>query len=271
MNLQLISNSIPLPSLSEIRISEEAVNQRDLLVMDARKIERATSAVEADALAAVAQSIKTVLKTTRATGLELRRPVNDVAAKVKGIEDEFCGPLEDELKRLERIASDFAAAERRRVAAEQAARQAEVMRLERERLAAEQAAAEQARKAAAAAAAVNTQRQMDSALKAEQKAAVATESARAASEAVQMAIRQPLPQVFKPTGLSSRRDVHYEVADLQSIAKARPDLVKIELNRAAVRAICVPRFAKDSDEVDTTTVPGLRLFWADVTSTRATR
>lgn len=97
----------------------------------------------------------------------------------------------------------------------------------------------------------------------------ATERARLANIAVQAVVRAPAPEQHKIGGMSNRRVMKYEVTDIAALYKARPELCKpLEVKPSAIQAVCVPRFPSTSNEVDTETVLGLKLWWEDSTSTR---
>lgn len=280
----------PAPSEQRFDLAPAAEQQREDLLAYSSEFTVATTTAQANSLGEIARNIRTFVKSVRDMGMGLRRPLKAAQDRIKAIEDDYLAPLEQEQARLERIAGDWAASERRRVAAEEAARQAEIRRLEAIRLAAEQAAWAEAElvarenreaeeRARAAEAKITNAKQLAAALKAEEarKAEAArqqaiadaeAEKARLANEAAQAAIRAPLPEQHKIGGMTTKREMCYEVTDLAALVKARPELCKIEAKPSAIRAVCVPKFLPSSDERDTTSVPGLTLWWADSTSTR---
>lgn len=284
----LIKEAISLPV--QFGITEEAEQTRNELILQSGQLTTCTTVVEANSVGEASRDIRTFTKTVRDIGLALRRPLTAALTKIKAIEDDYCSPLEQEQARLERLATDFAQAERRRVAEEERVRQAEIQRLERERIAAEQKANEERERVArenreaeerakAAEAAITNKKQLEAAIKDEAvrkeeaakrqaEADAQAEAARKANEASQAVIRAPLPAAHKIGGVTTKRVMDYEIVDLKKVYATRPDLCTLEIKPSAVRAVCVPRFPQSSDEVDAETIPGLKLFWKDQSSTR---
>jgi hypothetical protein len=276
---QLITQEIILPPTFGVPEKSESI--RNELLQTSAQFQLATTQAQANSLAEAARDIRTFIKEVRDLGLTLRRPLKAAQERIKLIEDDFCLPLEVEQGRLERIAGDYHAAERRRVAEEERLRRAEIDRLEAirreeerkanevaERIAEENRLAEEAARATEAK--ITNQKQLAAAIKAEAarkaeadkrqaEADAAAEAARKASEASQAKIREALPAVHKPGGMTTKRVMRYEVTDIHAVYKAKPELVKLEIKPSAVIAVCFPEHP----------VEGLRLWWADDTSTRA--
>lgn len=277
----------PLPSPS---ISAEAEDTRAALLEQSARHHLCTNAAQALALSVDARVLAGHIRQVQSLGLELRRPGTEWLKQVKKLEDDYCQPLSMEKARLERLAGDFNAAERRRIAEETRLRNEEITRLERlrreaearanaevERVARENRLAEEAARAAEAQ--ITNKRQLAAAMKAEEArkleaarqqaiADAAMAASRKASEEAQAAIRQVPPVAAKVAGMSTRRVMEYEVYDINALAHTHPNLVTIEVNKAAVRAIVAPKFPPSSDEVDKTSWLGLAVWWKDQTSTR---
>jgi hypothetical protein len=152
------------------------------------------------------------------------------------------------------MVTDFQLAEQRRVAEEERKRLAELARIEQERRGLEAKAAAAAEKARTA--------------KQQERAAEAEAEANLAALKVQEALRAPLPQVEKPKGMAVRRDVKWRCDDVRKLYAARPELCNLEAKASAIRAVCFP--VQEATEIapDTTTVPGLALWWETNASTR---
>jgi len=279
MNISTLVSQ-PVPTIPRFDLSADAEQTRAELIATSGQFKLATTAQQANSLGEAARDIRSFCAQVRALGLALRQPLNQAAKRIKEIEDDYCGPLELEQKRLERVSLDWHQAEQRRVAEEERVRQVELQRLERERQAAEQLAREEAdrirlageqaeREAAAREAQITNEADLAKAV--EQEAArkaesarqqaladAAAEEARKASEASQAALRAPLPEARKIGGMPVQKKLRFEVTDIHALYKARPELVKLEVKPSAILATC---FASQL-------IPGLKLWEEEVASTR---
>jgi len=289
MNIEkFLKETIALPP--QFGVTEDAETKRNELITTSAQYKVATTPTEANSLGEAARDIQTFIRDVESLGLSLRQPLNAASKQIKAVEDDYLAPLRAEKERCERITGNYFAAERRRVAKENRLRQLEIQWLEQARLDAERKANEERERVArenrkaeerarATEAKITNAKQLEAAIKAEAarkeaaekarlEAEALAEQARKASEAAQAAIRAPLPEVHKVGGVVTRRVMRWEVTDLKALVKARPELCKIEAKPSAIQSTCVPRFLKDSDEVDTTSVQGLKLWWEDDTSTK---
>lgn len=272
--------SQPVPTIPRFDLSADAEQTRAELIATSGQFKLATTAAQANSLGEAARDIRSFVKSVRDIGLALRQPLNQATKRIKEIEDDYCGPLELEQKRLERVSLDWHQAEQRRVQEEERVRQVELQRLERERQAAEQLAREEAdrirlaseaaeREARAREAAITNEADLAKAV--EQEAArkaeaarqqaladAAAEEARKASEASQAALRAPMPEARKIGGMPVKKTMKWEVTDIHALYKARPELVKLDPKPAAILSTCFPEQE----------VPGLKLWWEEVASTR---
>ncbi len=66
-----------------------------------------------------------------------------------------------------------------------------------------------------------------------------------------MVINEPVVAAQKAQGQQLRQKLCWEVVDIHALYKARPELVRLEANAAAIQACCVPEMP----------VPGLKLSW----------
>lgn len=227
--------------------SEEAELYRNNLALRATAIKAITDAASQTVAAVVAVDIRTYVKETRESGLALRRPINRLIDRIKEVEDDHLTPLVALQEQIESMATNFQEAEERRVDEEQQKREAEFRNLEQERIEAEMLAKK-------IAATMQTEEQLAEALAKES-------DARAKAEAVQAKLREPLPERQKASGMSFRRLPRWEVTNLQELAKARPDLVRMEPNAAGILATCNPNMPNMP--------PGLKMWWEKETVTRS--
>lgn len=285
---RLIAEEVVLTDI--LTVSQEALSKRAQLLDDASRCSQATDVVSANSMADSARTLRTYISDVQEIGLEWRRPIRALLNLATTKESEYLAPLIAKQTEHEKMATDWKKAEERRVAEEQRKRDIEIARLERERKAAEALANEErerverenreaGERAKVAEANITNQADLDAAVQAEARRkadAIArqaqvdaeAEAARKASEAAQAAIRAPVPTVHKLAGLATKRVMAYTVTDIAKVYAARPELCNLEIKPSAVRAVCVPRFLPESDEVDTESVPGLALQWLDSTSTR---
>lgn len=177
-----------------------------------------------------------------------------------------------ELKRLddERIARE-AEAKRRQDEIDRKARQAaeaaaELIASARNKKQREEAQAAQAIALQKEAAADAERLKSEAALSAKREEAAA--QAMASEQRMQDMLRQPAPVAFKSVGSTVKQVLRFDVTDAAAVYRARPELCTIEVKASAVKAVCFA--AKGATELnpDVTTVPGLKLFWADDLSTR---
>ena len=79
----------------------------------------------------------------------------------------------------------------------------------------------------------------------------AEEAAKAAVEAERQAALVPVAESNKAKGTIVRREVAWKCIDVHALYQARPELVRVEPNAAAIRSVCFPEMP----------VPGLKLWW----------
>ena len=241
--MQLIK--VEIPKMPDFSISEEQEQSRNDLILQSKEIKAVTDAITQNSAVDAARSIRTHIKEVESTRTSLTKPLLDAQRALKALADDYCTPLVDEQRRVERMVTDFQASEARRVAAEEQARREAIAKLEQERLEAEQQAREAASK-------MTSEEELESALKREAEAKEAALQAHAA-------IVAPLPEAQKARGASTRKVMRYEVLNVHHLYKARPDLCKLEAKPSAILATCVPE----------TPVPGLKLWWDSATSIRS--
>jgi chemotaxis protein histidine kinase CheA len=236
MNIATLTRE-SVPPLPTFGIDPDAEQTRNELLLASRECKTATTVTEANSVGEAARDLRTFIASVRDLGIGLRRPLRSATEQIKRVEDDYLMPLEAEQGRLEALASAWAAQERRRVAAEQEARAAEIARL-----AAEQEAA----------------RSLATASDTPKDVVAAMELAESATATLEAAVRAPLPEPVKVAGMSTRRVMRVEVTDIHALYKAAPHLVRLEANLAAIKSTCFPEHP----------VPGLRLTYEEATTTR---
>jgi hypothetical protein len=123
----LIDAQITLPA--SLSLTEESKATRSILLADSDFKSIATRE-DANAAGASARDIRTHIKAVREMGMSLRRPLKAaIMDRIKAIEDEYCGPLEQRQGQLESLVTAYAKAEAQRVAEEERKRQEEVRRI----------------------------------------------------------------------------------------------------------------------------------------------
>lgn len=256
--LMLIREAISLPPI--FSITGEALEQRNALIVSADKVQCVTSPEQSELCVGCARDIQTYLVEVEKTRKELTAPLLNAQRALKAAADEHLAPLAEQRDRLNNLAGAWAEAERVRVQAEERARAAEIARLEQIRVEAERKALE-AQKALS-----NAPGQADDE-EAYREAQEALKQAQIASSASQQAITAPLPAPQKASGARTQKKLMYEVTDINALYKARPELCKVEERPSAIQAVCFPPESSSVANPDTS-VPGLKLWWENRTSTR---
>lgn len=224
----------PLPPPA---VSAEAEEFRNQLVLAAQTITRITDSQTNLSARNTAVTIREHLKAVEGERVRLTKPLLLGQRLLKSLAEDHVAPLEAELGRLERLATDWLLAEQRRVDREKAAQDQELTRLMTERLAAEALAAK-------AASECSTEAELAQALEIEAKA-------REMALAVQTAVAEPLARVDKARGQSIRQVMCYEITDIEALRQAKPDCVKLVPCAAMIQELCVPELP----------TPGLRCWW----------
>jgi hypothetical protein len=216
-------------SEADVSIVETALVLRGDALMHSKAVVAVTTENEQGSCVAALRALKGILKRTEESREMVKAPVLALGRKIDSIAKEFVSDLAREVGRLERLLSDYQAAERRKAEAAERARQEELARLEAERLKAEE-----------------TERcQRESALRAERLAAVGklsesnpfVERAKAEEAALVAAGVQTRMELLesqgpavapRASGMSVRDVWFFECTDIRALYAARPDLVRIE-------------------------------------------
>lgn len=242
--MQLVNESIQLPARYTVSAASE--ESRNALAFRGRAVLSITTAEANDGAGLIAAEIRCYLKGVENYRIELTAPLLAAQRLLMELARDHVEPLQEELSRIERLATQFLEAEARRVAAAEETRRLAFEKAERERIAAEEAARKAAQR-------MQTEAGMGKALAAEEKAVAAT----AKVNAIVMA---PLPEVQRASGQSMRKKLCYEVLDIKAVYAARPELCTLEIKASAVQATCDPRLP----------VAGLKL-WFENRSTFSSR
>lgn len=231
-----------------ISVAGGAVEQRDAIVSLASTITAIDSPEAAKEAVEAIKELRGLEKAVEKSREEVKLPVRTLAADIDATARAFVAPINFESTRLQRLLQAYQErAEAERKAAERR-RQEEIRAAQQERdrqIAAAEAERKAAEERAAAAAAAETadpfaeaEAKAESAkadAAAEQKIVTATEEARQTVNAVIVATSSAIAPP-KPVGMQVRKTPDFEIKDLLAFANARPDLVTITPNRAAILA-----------------------------------
>lgn len=217
-----MSTALTLTGLqsAEIAIADEARAMRDKLLVEIRDITAVSDAFDADVAADVLKRATQLTRGIEANRTTVKAPVLDLGRKIDALAKEIVADLTVEIGRVSRVLGDYQIAEKRKAEAAERLARDEARRI--------QAEAEQ--KAREAAKAANSD----------------TEALAAASEIMDTAAakivetRKAIVSTVAPkaAGTAVREDVCFEVTDIVALYAARPELVNLEPNGSAIRAIC---------------------------------
>ena len=216
-----------------------AFEKRDALVIDAAKIRSVVTAEDATLadqttkdLKAFLRDIETARKEAVAPALARSRAINDLA-------DNLCMAVDAEKDRLSKLVGAYLLEQRR--LADEAARKA---REEEQRILNEAAAKAQA--------AIDSGRNIDAKLE-----RIDAKAFQQVAEVKAAALSVAAP-TFKGTAL--RTEPAFEITDIHALYKAHPELVKIEIDRAALK-FYLKKFPKAE-------LPGVRHWVEAATASR---
>lgn len=229
-----MTNILTLTGLNHAQIDlvPTATQLRDKLASEARAIVSITDMIDADAATAVLRDLSAQINACEEARTEIGAPVLDLTRKINATAKDFAAPLEAEKTRLSRVLGAYQQAERdkaekaRREAAEEARRVAQ----------------EEAKKLASA----EIEHGADS-----DEAKAATEQAANRIAEARVAVAQA--SAVQPKGTAVKRTWKFEVTNIDELFAAKPDLVVLSPNTAAINAVI-----KNNQSI-----PGLRI-WEDV-------
>jgi len=207
----VVSGPLPKP---EIELSSAAFEARRVALAKAEACTAINGVEDLDGAAAALTAVASLVRSVEGSRKEVKAPVLEVGKRIDSIAKEFMGPLEKEKGRLETLVGSYQEAQKRKA--------------ERER----QEAAEAQAKALA-----EMQEKQAEALAAGDEAAADAARAEAADKIAASQIAVTNAEGPKPDGIVTRTTWDFEVCDLQTLFKARPDLCIVTPNNAAIRAI----------------------------------
>ena len=205
---------------TEIAIAPEARELRDKLLTEIRGVTAVSDAFDADVAADVLKRSTQLSRGIEADRSTVKAPVLALGKQIDALAKEIVAELDGEIGRVSRVLGAYQLAEKQKAEAAERLARDEAQRIQAE-------AERDARKAAQAAptdteALVVASEIMDTAaakIVETRKAIVSTVAPKAADTAV-------------------RVDVCFEVDDIVALYAARPELVNLEPNGTAIRAIC---------------------------------
>jgi hypothetical protein len=220
-----------------VTLSPEAMEARRAALALATEIGLVESAADLEAAAKALASVKGLAKAVEDSRKDAKAPVLEAGRAIDVAAKEFLAPLDTEGRRLSLLVGAYQDAERRK--AERARREAE----EAERAAlAEMDARERERVRQESAGRTGTLLEDVEAIRDEAAKKIADARAEAAIVAANS----------KADGVATRTTWRFEVTDIEALYRAHPELVVLEPNGNAIRAII--KHKRD--------IPGLRV-WAE--------
>jgi len=236
---------------SEVAVQPEALVYRESLLAESALLTEVNNSDEQAQAAELAQRIRKLEKDVEKTRKEVKAPVIEFEDQIDGTAKKFITPCVAERERLSRLIARFHDHEAERIQAEKERREREVRRLEQERI-------ELERKTKESAAAIETEADLDAAIKAE-------EEAKAARERADSAIVAPVPRIEKPSGMTFRQEIRWELVDIREfvknvVATGNWALLRAEPNAGILRTLLVS---------DTQVIPGLRVWSEHVAIARS--
>lgn len=222
----IVSGSLPRP---EIELSPAAFNARTLALEASGRIKAIGTVADLDAAAAALTKIKSLTRTVEDSRKEVKAPVLEVGKRIDSTAKDYLAPLEAEAKRLSVIVGAYQEAARRKA--------------EKER--------EEAAKAQAAALAEMNAKQAEALAQGDEAAADAAR-AEAADKIAASQLAVIDAEGPKPEGIVTRTSWKFEVLDINTLHRNRPELCVVEPNNAAIRAV-----VKASNGA---AIPGLRIW-----------
>lgn len=212
-------------------VREKAIEESEVIT---EVVDDFTKGMAVDAL----KSIKQIISKTESARKQLKAPVIALGKKIdQCAKDYLGGKMISEQARVNKLLNGYTQEQLRIQREEQRKLQEEQQRLELERQA--------------------ERRKLEAAKDAEEKAAISQkiqQTTQAAADTAAVVKHKP-----KVDGVTVREFTNFEVLDIMELAKARPDLVKIEPKRKEILALI-----KTEKEI-----PGLRIFPDSSTGVRA--
>lgn len=209
----------PSIGAAQITTAAEARRQRDELLERGATVTTVADRLDADDATNVLRDLKAYSTSIESARVAAKAPVLDVGRKIDALAKELADKVNAEAGRISRVLGAFEAEERRKAEEARHAAEAEAARI----------AHEAERKAAEARRLATTEEAADRAADAVREKAI---------EQV-VAIRQAAANAApaKQAGTQVREDVCFEITDIRALHAEHPELVLLEPNGTAIRAI----------------------------------
>jgi hypothetical protein len=209
------------PNLGDAQVTaaDAARLERDELVLRAAVITTVTDRIDADHATNVLRDLTAFSKRIEAARAEAKAPALDLGRRIDALAKELAHTVATEAARVSRVVGAFEAEERRKAEAARIAAEAEAARI---RYDAERKANEARRLAG---------NQVEGEKAADLVRDQAVEQIVAVRQAAAVAVAP------KQAGTAVREDVCFEVLDIRALYAAHPELVNMEPNGTAIRAI----------------------------------
>ena len=205
---------------AEISIAAEARELRDKLLVEIREVTSVSDAFDADVAADVLKRATQLSRGIEADRSTVKAPVLALGKQIDALAKEIVAELDGEIGRVSRVLGAYQLAEKQKAEAAERLASDEARRI--------QAEAEQNARKAAQAAPTDTE-----------ALAVASEIMDTAAAKI-VETRKAIVSTVAPKAADTavRVDVCFEVNDIVALYAARPELVNLEPNGTAIRAIC---------------------------------
>lgn len=255
---------------TQITVDSGAVKRRDAILADAADITEITSDFDMSCATDAMRKLKECSAGVEACRTEVKAPIITAGRKIDTLAKEFVECVIKEEVRIRGLMNGFAARQEEQRRAAEAARQAELQRIDRERRAAElaeqtraqeaQRAADAARKAQEDAECAFTAGESAAALQREQEAknaalkaelALIEERKRRAALEQEAKAQLPVPVAPRIQGMTAKTVWLFEVLDIRVLHSARPDLCVLDVSTASVN---------DAIRAGAREIPGLRIY-----------
>ena len=217
-----MSTSLTITGLqsAEISIAAEARELRDKLLVEIREVTSVSDAFDADVAVDVMKRATQLSRGIEADRNTVKAPVLALGKKIDALAKEIVVELDAEIGRVSLVLGAYQLVEKQKAEAAERLARDEARRI--------QAEAEQNARKAAQAAPTDTE-----------ALAVASEIMDTAAAKI-VETRKAIVSTVAPkaAGTAVREDVCFEVDDIVALYAAHPELVNLEPNGTAIRAIC---------------------------------
>jgi hypothetical protein len=222
----VVEGSLPKP---QITIVPAALEARRVALEASGNCKAIASVTDLDNAAAALTTIKALTRSVEDSRKDVKGPVLDVGRRIDSVAKDYLNPLESEAKRLSVLVGSYQEAARRKA--------------ERER---EEAARVQAEATA------EMYRKQNEALARGDEAAADAARAEAADKIAEAQLAAVNAEGPKADGIVTKTAWKFEVTDVLALFDARPELVVMTANNAALRAVIKASNGK--------AIPGVRIW-----------